>query len=57
MKKQYYIDNELISTSSEHVPYIVAYYNVGNWFAWWAGYDTGTYYPPAYTPKKCWLTG
>jgi hypothetical protein len=49
---EYYIDNVLVHTSTTTVPYIAAYFNVGNWFAWWAGNDTGTYVPPAYDTKQ-----
>jgi hypothetical protein len=49
---EYYIDDVLMHTSTTHVPYIAAQFNVGNWFAWWAGNDTGTYNPPAYDTKE-----
>lgn len=45
---EYYIDNVLYRTLYEQVPYIAANYTIGNWFAWWAGHDTGTYNPPLF---------
>jgi hypothetical protein len=46
---KYYIDDELIYTSTEHIPYIAGYFYVGNWFAWWAGNDDGSYNSPAFS--------
>lgn len=48
---EYYIDDVLMYTSTTTVPYIAGYLYIGNWFAWWAGNDTGTYNPPAYAQK------
>lgn len=48
---EYYIDNQLVHTSYSKVPYIAANYNVGNWFAWWAGTTSGTYKSPNYEKK------
>jgi hypothetical protein len=45
---EYYVDNQLIRTSNVKVPYIASYMNIGNWFAWWAGNDSGTYKAPAF---------
>lgn len=42
----YYIDNQLMRTSTTKVPYIASHINIGNWFAWWAGNDSGTYKAP-----------
>ncbi len=49
---EYYIDNKLMHTSTEKVPYIASYFYVGNWFAWWAGYDTGTYKAPNFESQE-----
>ncbi len=49
---EYYIDGKLIHTATEKIPYISASFNVGNWFAWWAGYDDGSYNPPNYNQKQ-----
>lgn len=43
---EYYIDNQLMRTSTTKVPYIACHINIGNWFAWWAGNDSGTYKAP-----------
>lgn len=43
---EYYIDDQLIRVSTTKIPYIASYINVGNWFAWWAGNDSGTYKAP-----------
>ncbi len=48
----YYIDDKLMHTSTEKVPYIASYFYVGNWFAWWAGYDTGTYKAPNFDSQE-----
>ncbi|TDE14673.1 glycoside hydrolase family 16 protein [Dyadobacter psychrotolerans] len=45
---EYYIDDQLMRTSTTKVPYIASYINIGNWFAWWAGNDSGTYKAPAF---------
>jgi hypothetical protein len=49
---EYYIDNDLMRTNFSKVPYIASYFYVGNWFAWWAGNDTGTYKAPAFDTKE-----
>lgn len=43
---EYYIDDVLMRTSRTRVPYLASNINVGNWFAWWAGNDSGTYKAP-----------
>ena len=48
----YYIDGQLITSSNTHVPYRASYFNVGNWFAWWAGNDSGTYKSPNFNTKE-----
>jgi hypothetical protein len=48
----YYIDGQLITSSKRNVPYRASYFNVGNWFAWWAGNDTGTYKSPDFNTKE-----
>jgi hypothetical protein len=47
----YYIDEKLIKVSTQNVPYIAAYFNVGNWFAWWAGNDDGSYNSPSFNSR------
>lgn len=49
---EYYIDNVLVHTSSAHVPYVKSKWFLGNWFAWWAGNDTGTYKVPNFESKE-----
>jgi hypothetical protein len=46
---KYYVDDNLIHTTTEHIPYIAGYFYVGNWFAWWAGNDDGTYNSPSFS--------
>ena len=48
----YYIDGQLITTSKNKVPYRASYFNVGNWFAWWAGNDSGNYKAPDFSTKE-----
>jgi hypothetical protein len=48
---KYYIDDKLIRVSSKNVPYIASYFYVGNWFAWWAGNDDGSYNNPAFDSR------
>ena len=43
---EYYLDHQLVHVSKEKVPYIASQINVGNWFAWWAGIESGTYKAP-----------
>ncbi|MFD1629178.1 glycoside hydrolase family 16 protein [Pseudopedobacter beijingensis] len=52
---EYYIDNQLIRTSTIKVPYIASYIYIGNWFAWWAGNDTGTYKAPDFDTKEMYV--
>lgn len=52
---EYYIDNVLYRTLYEQVPYIAANFSVGNWFAWWAGNDTGTYNPPVFDEEHVYV--
>ena len=49
---EYYIDDMLVHTSKMQVPYISSKWFLGNWFAWWAGNDTGTYKAPAFESKE-----
>ncbi|MCD0490538.1 glycoside hydrolase family 16 protein [Pedobacter sp. MC2016-14] len=48
----YYIDGQLITSSNTQVPYRASYFNVGNWFAWWAGNDTGSYKVPNFGTRE-----
>lgn len=48
---EYYIDGELIHIATEMIPYISSNFNVGNWFAWWAGADDGSYNAPDYNSR------
>lgn len=52
---EYYIDNQLVHTSYANVPYIASYIYIGNWFAWWAGNDTGTYKAPDFETKEMYV--
>ncbi|KAA8484958.1 glycosyl hydrolase family 16 [Arcticibacter tournemirensis] len=49
---EYYIDNKLLHTSTVKVPYLASYIYIGNWFAWWAGNDSGTYKAPDFDSKE-----
>jgi hypothetical protein len=49
---EYYLDNNLIHVSKEKVPYLASQIYIGNWFAWWAGNDSGTYKAPEFESSE-----
>ena len=51
----YYIDNVLLHSSTEKVPYIASHFYIGNWFAWWAGNESGTYKRPDFDQAEMYV--
>ncbi len=51
-KVEYYIDDKLVRISTTKVPYVASYLSIGNWFAWWAGNDSGTYKAPNFDTSE-----
>ncbi|WP_437920350.1 hypothetical protein [Sphingobacterium sp. LRF_L2] len=51
----FYIDGVLLHTSTAYVPYLSSYFYVGNWFAWWAGADSGNYKAPDFDTAEMYV--
>ncbi len=54
-KVEFYIDGVLIHTSTEFVPYLASHFYLGNWFAWWAGNESGTYKAPDFDTAEMYV--